>query len=88
MGIDDYKEFGGYGLFVIGATKVIHWCVKKIETTEKYNKDRDEADSGLIKTISGIITENNMNQKAVIENQKTIIENQNKIILILNSLRK
>tara|TARA_R110001606_G_scaffold196556_1_gene344108 strand:+ start:494 stop:757 length:264 start_codon:yes stop_codon:yes gene_type:complete len=87
VGIDDYKEIGGYGLFVVGATKVIHWCVKKIETTEKYNKDRDDADSDLIKTISGVITENNINQKSIIENQKKIIENQNRIMLILNTLK-
>lgn len=87
MSIEEYKEIGGYGLFVIGATKVIHWCVKKMESTEKYNKDRDEADSDLIKTISGIIAENNINQKTIIENQKKIIENQNRTMLILNTLK-
>ena len=85
MSIDDYKEIGGYGLFVVGATKVIHWCVKKIETTEKYNKDRDDADSDLIKTISGVITENNINQKTLIENQKEIMKVLNQILLLIKS---
>lgn len=58
-----------------------------MESTEKYNKDRDEADSDLIKTISGIIAENNINQKTIIENQKKIIENQNRTMLILNTLK-
>lgn len=90
MNLDDYKEIGGYGLFVLGATKVIHWGSKKIDELQKYNKDRDDADSELIKVLSGIITESNMNQKTLIENekiiignQKIIIDNQNKILLVL-----
>lgn len=84
MNLDEYKEIGGYGLFVLGASKVIYWGSKKIDELQKYNKDRDDADSELIKVLSGIITENNMNQKTLIDNQKTIIDNQNKILLVLN----
>lgn len=83
MNLDDYKEIGGYGLFVLGATKVIHWGSKKIDELQKYNKDRDDADSELIKVLSGIITENNINQKILIDNQKIMIANQNKILLML-----
>ena len=85
VNIDEIKEIGGYSLFVLGATKVIHWCSKKIDELQKYNKDRDEADSELIKDLSGVIKENNINQKTLIDNQKLIISNQNKILLMLNS---
>ena len=59
MNVEEYKEIGIYGLAVSGATKAIHWLVKKFESTEKKyeesqkhnrditeknNKERDERD--------------------------------------------
>jgi hypothetical protein len=74
-------------LFVSGATKAIHWLVKKIDELQKYDKERDNADSELIRLLSGIIEKNNITNELILSNQKEILNNQKVIMMKLDKLR-
>lgn len=88
MNIEDLEKLGVSGIVILGATTAIRWVVKKLETTErkvdeseKYNRDRDKQDSDLIKGLSGVIIDhNNKNDR--------IIEKLNEILVKLNNLSK
>ena len=88
MNIEDVEKLGVSGIVILGATTAIRWVVKKLESTErkvdeseKYNRDRDKQDSDLIKGLSGVIIDhNNKNDR--------IIEKLNEILVKLNNLSK
>ena len=88
MNIEDLEKLGVSGIVILGATTAIRWVVKKLESTErkvdeseKYNRDRDKQDSDLIKGLSGVIIDhNNKNDR--------IIEKLNEILVKLNNLSK
>jgi hypothetical protein len=88
VNIEDLEKLGVSGIVILGATTAIRWVVKKLETTErkvdeseKYNRDRDKQDSDLIKGLSGVIIDhNNKNDR--------IIEKLNEILVKLNNLSK
>ena len=88
MNIEDLEKLGVSGIVILGATTAIRWVVKKLESTErkvdeseKYNRDRDKQDSDLIKGLSGVIIDhNNKNDR--------IIEKLNEILVKLNQISK
>tara|TARA_R110000751_G_scaffold187645_1_gene293839 strand:+ start:224 stop:490 length:267 start_codon:yes stop_codon:yes gene_type:complete len=88
VNIEDLEKLGVSGIVILGATTAIRWVVKKLESTErkvdeseKYNRDRDKQDSDLIKGLSGVIIDhNNKNDR--------IIEKLNEILVKLNNLSK
>ena len=88
MNIEDYEKLGVSGIVILGATTAIRWVVKKLESTErkvdeseKYNRDRDRQDTELIRGLSGVITDHN-------NKHDRIIEKLNEVLLKLDKTSK
>ena len=80
MNINDYEKFGVSGVILTGAYTVVRWVVKRLDASEQYNKDRDKADTDLIQGLSGVIKENNITNKL-------ILDKLNEILIKLEKLR-
>jgi hypothetical protein len=81
VNLEEYKELGGYVMFVTGATKVIHWVVKRYDEAQKYNRDiiakynkerddRDGKSDDLYRGLSGVIKEQNNTNAIIIDKLK------------------
>ena len=73
MNVNDFEKFGVSGVVLTGAYTIVRWVVKRLDASEQYNKDRDKADTDLIKGLSGVIKENNITNKLVLEKLNEIL---------------
>jgi len=83
----DYEKFGVSGIVLAGAYAVVRWVVKRLDTSDQYNKDRDKADSELIRLLSGVIEKNNITNELILSNQKELLNNQRIILMKLDKKR-
>ena len=84
MNVNDYEKFGVSGVVLTGAYAVVRWVVKRLDTSDQYNKDRDKADAELIRLLSGVIEKNNITNEFILANQKELLNNQRTILMKLN----
>jgi len=84
VNVNDYEKFGVSGVVLTGAYAVVRWVVKRLDTSDQYNKDRDKADSELIRLLSGVIEKNNITNEFILDNQKELLNNQRTILMKLN----
>ena len=88
MNVNDYEKFGVSGVVLTGAYAIVRWVVKRLDTSDAYNKERDKADSELIRLLSGVIEKNNITNELILVNQKELLNNQRVILMKLDQLRK
>ena len=84
MNVNDYEKFGVSGVVLTGAYAVVRWVVKRLDSSEQYNKDRDKADTELIRLLSGVIEKNNITNEFILANQKELLNNQRIILMKLD----